>query len=212
MISRTRSYLLTLVFFSCVMRRNRILICWSWLMVLVTMVLGQLLKIGGLLSAARRTVVLIGWKCGSVSNMGILRGWGWPRISRPKWRIGKGCHTWGLMKWWVRRRSLRLEWWLRRSEQCRLFISSLSLTVEKMVEVEKISQHRKWFGIDLNIRDLFLDHPGIFYLSTKGKRHTVFFEGSLWQRVFDWTKSCLWCKKKKVTWSRCFRTSGSASC
>ncbi|KAK7301989.1 hypothetical protein RJT34_12866 [Clitoria ternatea] len=50
----------------------------------------------------------------------------------------------------------------------------LSLTVEKMVEVEKISQFRKWFGIDLNIRDLFLDHPGIFYLSTKGKRHTVF--------------------------------------
>ncbi|XP_050214684.1 protein ROOT PRIMORDIUM DEFECTIVE 1 isoform X1 [Mercurialis annua] len=50
----------------------------------------------------------------------------------------------------------------------------LSLTVEKMVEVEKISHFRKCFGIDLNIRDLFLDHPGIFYLSTKGKRHTVF--------------------------------------
>lgn len=50
----------------------------------------------------------------------------------------------------------------------------MSLTVEKMVEVEKISHLRKWFGIDLNIRDLFLDHPGIFYLSTKGKRHTVF--------------------------------------
>uniref|UniRef100_A0A5B7BUJ1 PORR domain-containing protein n=1 Tax=Davidia involucrata TaxID=16924 RepID=A0A5B7BUJ1_DAVIN len=50
----------------------------------------------------------------------------------------------------------------------------LSLTVEKMVEVEKISQFRNWFGIDLNIRDLFLDHPGMFYLSTKGKRHTVF--------------------------------------
>ncbi|WOL05360.1 hypothetical protein Cni_G14088 [Canna indica] len=50
----------------------------------------------------------------------------------------------------------------------------LSLTVEKMVEVEKISHFRKWFGINLNIRDLFLDHPGIFYLSTKGKRHTVF--------------------------------------
>ncbi|XP_058097875.1 protein ROOT PRIMORDIUM DEFECTIVE 1 [Magnolia sinica] len=50
----------------------------------------------------------------------------------------------------------------------------LSLTVEKMVEVEKISHFRKWFGIDLNIRDLFLDHPAIFYLSTKGKRHTVF--------------------------------------
>ena len=52
--------------------------------------------------------------------------------------------------------------------------SFLSLTVEKMVEVEKISHFRKWFGIELNIRDLFLDHPGIFYLSTKGKRHTVF--------------------------------------
>ncbi|GAU18583.1 hypothetical protein TSUD_124140 [Trifolium subterraneum] len=50
----------------------------------------------------------------------------------------------------------------------------LSLTVEKMVEVEKISHFKKWFGIDFNIRDLFLDHPGIFYLSTKGKRHTVF--------------------------------------
>ncbi|CAO2831591.1 unnamed protein product [Amaranthus hypochondriacus] len=50
----------------------------------------------------------------------------------------------------------------------------MSLTVEKMVEVEKISHFRKWFGIDLNIRDLFLDYPGIFYLSTKGKRHTVF--------------------------------------
>ncbi|KAL5983044.1 hypothetical protein ACLOJK_017124 [Asimina triloba] len=50
----------------------------------------------------------------------------------------------------------------------------LSLTVEKMVEVEKISHFRKSFGIDLNIRDLFLDHPGIFYLSTRGKRHTIF--------------------------------------
>ncbi|KAL0294817.1 UNVERIFIED_CONTAM: protein ROOT PRIMORDIUM defective [Sesamum angustifolium] len=50
----------------------------------------------------------------------------------------------------------------------------LSLTVEKMVEVEKISHFRNWFGIDLNAKDLFLDHPGMFYLSTKGKRHTVF--------------------------------------
>ncbi|GMY21886.1 protein ROOT PRIMORDIUM DEFECTIVE 1-like [Fagus crenata] len=50
----------------------------------------------------------------------------------------------------------------------------LSLTLEKMVKVEKISHFRKWFGIDLNIRDLFLDHPGIFCLSTKGKRHTIF--------------------------------------
>ncbi|CAI0388562.1 unnamed protein product [Linum tenue] len=50
----------------------------------------------------------------------------------------------------------------------------LSLTVEKTIEVEKISHFRKWFEIELNMRDLFLDHPGIFYLSTKGKRHTVF--------------------------------------
>ncbi|XP_047307996.1 protein ROOT PRIMORDIUM DEFECTIVE 1 [Impatiens glandulifera] len=50
----------------------------------------------------------------------------------------------------------------------------LSLTVEKMVEVEKISHFRKCFGINLNIRDLFLDHPGIFYLSTQGKMHTMF--------------------------------------
>ncbi|CAK9136413.1 unnamed protein product [Ilex paraguariensis] len=55
-----------------------------------------------------------------------------------------------------------------------IFHEFLSLTVEKMVEVEKISHFRKWFGIDLNTRDLFLDHPGMFYLSTKGKRHTVF--------------------------------------
>ncbi|KAL8136354.1 hypothetical protein V2J09_002355 [Rumex salicifolius] len=50
----------------------------------------------------------------------------------------------------------------------------MSLTVEKMVEVEKISHFRNCFGIDYNIRDLFLDHPGMFYVSTKGKRHTVF--------------------------------------
>ncbi|KAK2982682.1 hypothetical protein RJ640_010848 [Escallonia rubra] len=44
----------------------------------------------------------------------------------------------------------------------------LSLTVEK------ISHFRKWFGIDLNKRDLFLDHPRMFYLSAKGKMHTIF--------------------------------------
>ncbi|KAK1325065.1 hypothetical protein QJS10_CPA01g00081 [Acorus calamus] len=50
----------------------------------------------------------------------------------------------------------------------------LNLTVEKMVEVEKISHFRECFGIQMNMRDLFLDHPGIFYLSTKGNAHTVF--------------------------------------
>lgn len=65
---------------------------------------------------------------------------------------------------------------IKRSEKRAVAIvhEFLSLTVEKMVEVEKISHFRKWFGIDLNIRDLFLDHPGIFYLSTKGQKHTVF--------------------------------------
>ncbi|KAK1295898.1 hypothetical protein QJS10_CPB15g00029 [Acorus calamus] len=43
-----------------------------------------------------------------------------------------------------------------------------------MVEVEKISHFRECFGIQMNMRDLFLDHPGIFYLSTKGNAHTVF--------------------------------------
>jgi len=124
MISRTLLYLLILVFFSCVMRMKRILICWRWLMVFPEMALGRLLRIGGLLSAAKRTAVLIGWKCSSVSNKGILRGWGWARISRPRWRSGRDCHMWDLMKCRVRRRSLRLEWWPWRSEQCRLFMSS----------------------------------------------------------------------------------------
>ncbi|CAA6666616.1 unnamed protein product [Spirodela intermedia] len=65
---------------------------------------------------------------------------------------------------------------LRRLEKRAVGIAHefLDLTVEKMVEVEKMSQFRKWLAIELNIRDLFLDHPGIFYLSTKGKKHTVF--------------------------------------
>ncbi|GKB57670.1 protein root primordium defective 1 [Tanacetum coccineum] len=52
----------------------------------------------------------------------------------------------------------------------------LSLIVDKTMEVEKIGHFLKWFGIDLNVMDLFLDHPGMFYLSTKGKRHTVFLK------------------------------------
>ncbi|TKY55760.1 ROOT PRIMORDIUM DEFECTIVE 1 protein [Spatholobus suberectus] len=40
----------------------------------------------------------------------------------------------------------------------------LSLTVEKMVKV------------DLNVRDLFLDHLGIFYLPIKGKWYTIFLK------------------------------------
>nr|GMC98965.1 protein ROOT PRIMORDIUM DEFECTIVE 1 [Ipomoea batatas] len=58
-----------------------------------------------------------------------------------------------------------------------------NLTVEKIVEVEKISQFRKYFGIDLNIRGLFFNHPGMFYLSTKEYRHTVFLERLMRRRL-----------------------------
>jgi hypothetical protein len=50
----------------------------------------------------------------------------------------------------------------------------LSLTVEKMVEVEKFSQFRKCFKIEANVPDVFLDHhPDIFYLSAKGRESST---------------------------------------
>ncbi|KAF8007103.1 hypothetical protein BT93_K1185 [Corymbia citriodora subsp. variegata] len=50
----------------------------------------------------------------------------------------------------------------------------LSLTVEKMVEVERLAHFRKDFGMQVNMRELLLKHPGIFYISTKGSSQTVF--------------------------------------
>ena len=50
----------------------------------------------------------------------------------------------------------------------------LSLTVEKMVEVDQLAHFRRDFGVEVNVRELLLRHPGIFYLSTKGKTLTVF--------------------------------------
>ncbi|KAK7252573.1 hypothetical protein RIF29_36620 [Crotalaria pallida] len=50
----------------------------------------------------------------------------------------------------------------------------LSLTVEKMVEVDQLAHFRKDFAIEVNMRELLLRHPGIFYISTKGKTQTVF--------------------------------------
>ncbi|GKA14749.1 serine/threonine protein kinase, putative isoform 1, partial [Tanacetum coccineum] len=47
---------------------------------------------------------------------------------------------------------------------------------DKTMEVEKISHFLKWFGIDLNVMDLFLDHLGMFYLSKKGTRHPMFLK------------------------------------
>lgn len=50
----------------------------------------------------------------------------------------------------------------------------LSLTVEKMVEVESLSHFRRDFRMEVNVRELLLKHPGIFYISTKGNTQTVF--------------------------------------
>ncbi|KAF8044241.1 hypothetical protein BT93_A2278 [Corymbia citriodora subsp. variegata] len=48
------------------------------------------------------------------------------------------------------------------------------MALEKRAVAIKISHFRKWFKIDMNIRDLFLDHARIFYVSNKGKTHAVF--------------------------------------
>ena len=50
----------------------------------------------------------------------------------------------------------------------------LSLTVEKMVEVERIAHFQRDFAMDANVRELLLKHPGVFYISTKGNTQTVF--------------------------------------
>nr|GLL18154.1 protein ROOT PRIMORDIUM DEFECTIVE 1 [Ipomoea trifida] len=50
----------------------------------------------------------------------------------------------------------------------------LSLTIEKMVPVERLVHFRKDLGIEVNIRELLLKHPGIFYISTKGNTQLVY--------------------------------------
>lgn len=60
----------------------------------------------------------------------------------------------------------------------------LSLTVEKMVEVERLSHFRRDFGVEVNIRELLLKHPGIFYISTKGNKQTVYLREA-------YSKGCL---------------------
>ncbi|XP_045793152.1 protein ROOT PRIMORDIUM DEFECTIVE 1 [Trifolium pratense] len=50
----------------------------------------------------------------------------------------------------------------------------LSLTVEKMVEVDQLAHFRRDFAIEVNMRELLLRYPGIFYISTKGNAQTVF--------------------------------------
>ncbi|KAF3441415.1 hypothetical protein FNV43_RR15329 [Rhamnella rubrinervis] len=50
----------------------------------------------------------------------------------------------------------------------------LSLTVGKMVEVERLAHFRRDLAMEVNVRELLLKHPGIFYISTKGNTQTVF--------------------------------------
>lgn len=50
----------------------------------------------------------------------------------------------------------------------------LSLTVEKMVDIERLSHFRRDFNMAVNLRELLLKHPGIFYISTKANSPTVF--------------------------------------
>lgn len=50
----------------------------------------------------------------------------------------------------------------------------LSLTTEKMVEVERLSHFWRDFCMEVNVRELLLKHPGIFYISTRGNTQMVF--------------------------------------
>ena len=49
----------------------------------------------------------------------------------------------------------------------------LSLTVDKMVGVDQLAHFRRDFAIEVNVRELLLRHPGVFYISTKGTTQTV---------------------------------------
>ncbi|KAF8413951.1 hypothetical protein HHK36_001948 [Tetracentron sinense] len=64
---------------------------------------------------------------------------------------------------------------VERFEKCVVSIlhEFLSLTVEKMVEIERLSHFRKDFSMEINVLELLLKHPGIFYISTKGSTQTV---------------------------------------
>ena len=65
-----------------------------------------------------------------------------------------------------------IEWFEKRAVG--ILHEFLCLTVEKMVEVERLVHFRRDFGLDVNMRELILKHPGIVYISTKGNAQTVF--------------------------------------
>ncbi|XP_062203219.1 protein ROOT PRIMORDIUM DEFECTIVE 1-like [Phragmites australis] len=60
----------------------------------------------------------------------------------------------------------------------------LSLTVEKMIPLERLSHFRRVFTMEVNLRELLLKYPGIFYISTKGSTQTVLLRES-------YSKGCL---------------------
>ncbi|KAJ1264554.1 hypothetical protein BS78_08G009900 [Paspalum vaginatum] len=60
----------------------------------------------------------------------------------------------------------------------------LSLTVEKMVPLERLSHFRRVYAMEVNLRELLLKYPGIFYISTKGSTQTVILRES-------YSKGCL---------------------
>ncbi|XP_072966775.1 protein ROOT PRIMORDIUM DEFECTIVE 1 [Typha angustifolia] len=60
----------------------------------------------------------------------------------------------------------------------------LSLMVEKMVPLERLAHFRRAFSMEVNVRELLLKHPGIFYISTKGSTQTVFLREA-------YSKGCL---------------------
>lgn len=65
-----------------------------------------------------------------------------------------------------------------------IFHELLCLTVEKKVEVERLAHFRKDLGVEVNIRELLLKHPGIFYISTRGNTQMVYL-----REAYD--KGCL---------------------
>ncbi|CAN6335468.1 unnamed protein product [Urochloa humidicola] len=60
----------------------------------------------------------------------------------------------------------------------------LSFTVEKMLPPERLSHFRQVFAMEVNLRELLLKYPGIFYISTKGSAQTVILRES-------YSKGCL---------------------
>ncbi|XP_074310673.1 protein ROOT PRIMORDIUM DEFECTIVE 1 [Silene latifolia] len=60
----------------------------------------------------------------------------------------------------------------------------LSLTVEKMLPVERFVHFRKDLGIEVNMREFLLKYPGVFYISTKGNTQSVFLREA-------YSKGCL---------------------